>query len=846
MQPGTTSAPAPPTKNTDASSSDDWLAAVHHTGGWRGTGLFLLVVAAAFWGATAMRSGQYAVGATVIAITVVLYGIWLAWDYLTAFLHTALGLQLRRFRMMGVNIVAVSEGLIVDTARQTAYASWHDIEQHASMSTPGAAGLRLTSPARVRRRLRSLRRVTRWSAIDDATPGTVTVDLADFSGHRERSALATAIGMYRPDIADRIIDLIGTTANADTSQAAERPSIENRLPADSDPWLASSFTPTLPAQFMRQTFLWLLPIASLIVVSAPYTSDTGGAAGLAVLALAAAIVFTAVAGRHLLAQVAGGACVFLDLDDPHLERIHRLGTHITATCTGLIVDTADRTIFLPWKGIRTVPQGLLNRAVDITDDVAARATTITGDGWVVTGRPRWRRVGVWRDVQRAQRGSVSLDLDVLHGGVRDTAVLDVIARYCAELSAQEVHLVESHNSPADDRRRKLDLWLADTQLSWVGGGIAVASCIGAFIAVVAVSVYSFIAFPFHVAIGVTFVMFFALFAAIPLIRLSLALIGRPSYRIRWAGAHLAVTAEGFVLTTRGRTDVLHWREVSCIEQRPMEDLDATLLRVPAVNRPTLVGEGISRSHVFPIRFVRRLSDHDGERREIHIDPSAFLSTDTVCELTWRFRPDLAEQLGYPRPGSALDTPTSFTGSFRGIAMAGPDAGRRVMLRLPESRTAIIDYSADKSRVEVHGDLPTVRLTRTGPRNRLRGPIRTYDAHRVTLTMDGEPLQLARIRRSPWTPYRHQYAVSDGAGNLFTLEPDYLISGNTMNAANGIRRTDAGVHVHRLIDGRVSLTPGNAQPGEVALALALAAAFGTRSLQLASIRYAPALLLAGLP
>ena len=818
---------------------DAWLAAVHHTGDVRGFGLFVAFAAALAFGILSITRGEITAGIVVVVVTVALYGLWLSWGHLTALLHATLGLQLRRLRMMGVNVVAVSEGLIIDTAESTSYVSWSDLQTNATIPKPGDGTMRVHAPARNRRRRCSIRLLTRWSDITDATPGSVTVDLADFLAHNEISALAAAISPHRPDLADIIITRHAEKRTPKSSAPTEKyPPIETRLPADDDSWIASSFTRTLPARIVRNILVWLVAIAFLVVVFGDGASSTP--AGFGLLAGSAFVVFCALFGRILVDFFVSSVCVFLGVDDPHVERIRRLGTHVTATCTGLIIDTPDRTVFLPWTGIRTVPQGFATRSVDIHDDAAARSATIIGDGFVITGRRRTRRVGTVRGGNLVPT-RVSVDVDDILGSPNSWQVNAVIRHYCAGLP-----VADSHDAPAEVDKRRFDLWLVSTQLSYVGLALLSAAYVCGFVALVALGITALAVLPRGQAVAVVLVALFALFAAQPICRLLLELAYRPPRRIVWAGCHLAVTAEGFILTTRGRTDTLRWRDITGVETRQMDRLQARLSRIPAIERPTLVGDGVSTSHVFPVRFIRRFTAYTGPRSKVRIDPEVFLTTEDTGELLWTFRPDLAAALGYPQPRSTDDDRGRpvVRSAFRGTVVSRRrDGGTRVLLCLPESRTAIIDYSADRSRIDVHGDLPTVSVVRTGPRHRRRSPIGTYDARRLSLTIDGTPMEIARIRRSPMSPHRHQFAITDGTGNLFTLAPSFVVSGNSMAAANGIRRCGTGITVHRLVDGRVDITPANAYDGEIALSLALAAALGTRSVQLASVRYLPAMALA---
>ncbi|GAB89139.1 hypothetical protein GORHZ_052_00070 [Gordonia rhizosphera NBRC 16068] len=138
-------------------------------------------------------------------------------------------------------------------------------------------------------------------------------------------------------------------------------------------------------------------------------------------------------------------------------------------------------------------------------------------------------------------------------------------------------------------------------------------------------------------------------------------------------------------------------------------------------------------------------------------------------------------------------------------------------------------------------VPTVEIDRVGEQQTDHAPIGTFDPTHLRLTIDGTPVYLTDVVRGLLTPIPHQFVVNDGHGHILRLVADGRTRTEYMHAYRGIREEIVALAVHRHNDGRIDVMAPTSwaesrapKTGELALAVGLAAALGTRSVRLRNL------------
>lgn len=548
------------------------------------------------------------------------------------------------------------------------------------------------------------------------------------------------------------------------------------------------------------------------------------------------------------------------------DRLRRIGEcHVAVTPAGLIIDSPKQTQFLPWSGIKTVPAELVvtGSASPPVNDVPV----ITGRGRVLDHRGSVRRINRWVDSNVAEPAEIVFDLRTLRSNTpRFRKFLEVLRTQLAKVPARSAPPAprpgpstppqpQDHQPVSTPKQkigahsrdgRPVDQWISETSLTYTGAILLALSIIGLALAILAGLVVSLVTLPFaDTALLVIAAVVFA-FVIAPVTRAVLRGVGLPTDRLRWAGCHLAATQDGLIITSRRRTDWLAWSEMSEVVWQPMDPQQAHALTIPVIVRPTIIGPGRSRRHWFPIRHIGPFRGRPGSVAPVAVDLEVFFSPDETARLLWPFRPDLARALGYSQPAPTQSeplTPPDSAGPPQYVLDAlEPGASHTVALK---NGSVTVARRADGAGVQVSGaHLPTVTITRSGASTHRRSPIGSYDARQMSVVVDGVPWHMSRIARHPLSLRRHQFAVDDGRGHLISLDPSYLVSGNEMSTRLGIRREGWLPDVQRTFRGRLNFrtsSPDDAQQAQqLAVGLALATAFGTRTLMLKNIPLIPLL------
>lgn len=572
------------------------------------------------------------------------------------------------------------------------------------------------------------------------------------------------------------------------------------------------------------------------------------------------------------------------------RRLRMMGHNIVATPPGLIVDSRDTTAFVTWQQLADARLNT-DHPTQRTDD-RFPPMTIETSGAIRHRRRKIRLITRWSSISEEQPQTVRIPLTPVYGSDPEMgSVIAVIGDQCPDLGARIDRVMARRDSsskppasgrpapprippavdaphtplPADQTnqhtdppaRSDRDEWIAEKQISSAGFALAATAVVVAVVVSVGGVFLAFLRLPIGIACVIALFVFLVMISAKRLILLGLRAIRRPPDRVRWAGCHLAVTPDGLILTDRRQTAWLAWADMIDVALQPMRKRQARLIDTPVIMRPTLVGNGTTRRHWFPIRHIRPFRFRAGQRGTVAIDPGVFLEPAELARHLWRHRPDLASLYGVPEPGNLQVTYNFSKGSsvlreFRGTRRVTSDGGIAVLMRIPELGPVSIDYSVDHSTVRVQGEhISSVTVHRNGRRRNAWIPIGSADPGMLTATVDGVPMTVARITRNTLSFNKHQYAVTDGRGDLFMIKPTYLVSGNEMQAFRGLRATE-GLHplVRRLRDGRINVTLAGAIDDErdatdLALTLALSAAFGTRTLQLRNLVWLPLYLFSGL-
>ncbi|MFW0783841.1 hypothetical protein AAFP35_04920 [Gordonia sp. CPCC 206044] len=151
----------------------------------------------------------------------------------------------------------------------------------------------------------------------------------------------------------------------------------------------------------------------------------------------------------------------------------------------------------------------------------------------------------------------------------------------------------------------------------------------------------------------------------------------------------------------------------------------------------------------------------------------------------------------------------------------------------------VESRSGPSSITVVGDqVPTVHISRRGGAARRSSPIETLDPAGIEMAVGGQLIEVVHLRRSIFRIREDDYLVTDGHGSLFGLEPEGVwMRRRQMRARSGIRPARRRLIVRRHRDGHIDVkVPAGADvpEGEIALAMAMAAAFGTTTLKVSRL------------
>ncbi len=388
-----------------------------------------------------------------------------------------------------------------------------------------------------------------------------------------------------------------------------------------------------------------------------------------------------------------------------------------------------------------------------------------------------------------------------------------------------------------------DVWLAESGPSGAGCSSAMLGAIVSAIGLIVGIGWAWNTLPANeaqfVAVGLVIVL-----VVLPL-WVSLGLRHSGSlWRVRYLGSHLAVTEDGLTITSRRRTEWLAWSDMTGVELRPMDAKLASGLGIRRINRMMAVGRGATLSGWAPIQRIGDFAPERGRPTQIYLDPGIFVPLDhntAIGRCFWRFRPDIAEALGFRRPEG--DPPTR-----RHTKEPDSDVDELLLCRGSDDGSAVdvvgigrltVAMNRDRSLVEISGEsVPTIRIRRRGGRTTALVPIGTTKLSALKTTVGGEPIEIVLLKRNPFSYFEARYIATDGRGALFLLEAEtkFLVSSAMRVSVGGLIVTERPLMVRRSIGGRIDVaiaehTSGEVAPGEVALAVGLAAAFGTRTVRL---------------
>ncbi|MYR07555.1 hypothetical protein GTV32_15140 [Gordonia sp. SID5947] len=852
------------TRAPEATHRDAWLAAAHSTDALSGLLVLLgvLLTAAIGWGIHA--AGHPYPAYAVFAVVTVFFIGWCAWDGLSRLL-SSFRIPARRFRMMGYNVVATADGLIVDTLSTSGFATWAELAQTADLSVDRGAmkphdkypKIAIVVDGAVIRGRRRSRRVATWASRVDAHPERIRIPLTPtFDPGGALGAVLAVIGDHCPELGTKIdramatvttlperpvsTDPAATTGMRPSTTLPTAPSGSSapKAPVQDIPLVSADRPPRVGPALLLLVFIGL-PALYVVGDLAIGTGDTRITSA-AVTAWAVVVVWFR--GRNRLVRTLSR------IGRVNLDRLHRMNSRLTATPGGLIIDHRRMTEFLPWAGIRTAPHSIASPGSPTPVSEMPPSTLIVGDGVAIPRSRRWRAIGDWAEARSGSPTTVYYDVSSLAGSESYGRLLATLRQNCAGV---EVTAPTTTKDGRRARRRQRDEWLADSQLSSMGTILTVLLVITAAIAVLGGLVVALATQPIQHAVALAVFALLGVIALKPVITSMIRAGGRQPDRFRWAGCHLAVTPDGLILTGRRRTEWLSWAGITGVEPHPMNRRQARILGVPPIVRPTIVGSGLLRSHWFPIRHIGSFRSRQGRRGPVHIDPEVFFDQNEIARHLWRYRPDVAAECGFPEavnvPVTSYGSGDSTHRSLRG-SLTTSDASTAVTLRIPDYGATLTEYFPDQTRIRVSGErIPTVSIERHGGRRRHAIPIGTTKLSSLAITVDGTSVEPARVQRDFVTFRRHQYAITDGTGGLFLMKPTYFVSGNEMQAHRGIRPYALRPIARRHGDGRITLTllgstTDDQDATHIALTLALAAAFGTRSVQLRNIPLLPAHLL----
>ncbi len=290
----------------------------------------------------------------------------------------------------------------------------------------------------------------------------------------------------------------------------------------------------------------------------------------------------------------------------------------------------------------------------------------------------------------------------------------------------------------------------------------------------------------------------------PAPHLALKLICLPVDRTRWVGCHchLAVTPGGVLVTTAFDAEFLPWEAMRGVVPHPLT--------------PT-------QTH-----------------------PAIFLSIEKHSEIGrsyWRYRPDIADAVGFHPPLSDVYLPPRNDVEVTYYGELSSETGGEQVVSVPVAACGTVTVETrNNTSVRVHGPgIPTVEINRIGPVDNDHVPIGTTDPAALHLRVDEIDVHLVEVVRDRFSMIPHQLVVADGFGDVVRLVADEHTRSQKMFVFRGVRNWHLPLWLTRHDDGRIDVTTPKTwvgtdapTPGELALAVALAAAPGTRSVNLRNV------------
>ncbi len=541
-----------------------------------------------------------------------------------------------------------------------------------------------------------------------------------------------------------------------------------------------------------------------------------------------------------------------------VDRIRPLGRHLVVTEKGLILDTPHATRFLPWENVFWVPRAFSGPGVrHPTIDLVGAATEIIGDGRILRRRWPWRAVGEWPNSDDAQPARIRIDVATFLESPQYRRLLSVLRERCKSPATDAAPLRTDLPLPTVDEPGPDD-WLAESGL-----GVRVAKrrfvrravVVGVILAITTV-VSDVVISDSSTArtAGVMTILSVALITVRPIIRGLLRLVGLSTTRTRWVGCHLAVTPGGLLVTDRYGAQYLPWQTMRGVVPYPLDETTARVTGNPQVTTPHIVGEGTAWQHrlISPLRRIGPPSRDAADRRIVAIDPTIVIDPHKHSEIgrcVWKYRPDIAAALGFTSPFSrvASEPPKSVAASINVTCYGKLDPespeGQSMSVIVPECGKVTVERAGGGSSVRVRGaGVPTVDIERTGPVRDENVPIGSADPADLRLTVDGIHVDLGFVVRDKFSRIPHQFVVVDGFGDILRFVSDNVHTHTrVMTLYRGTRDRPLPLTLRRQDNGRVDVTAPKEwtgsdapTPGELALGLALAAALGTRTLNLYNV------------
>ncbi|MYR06595.1 hypothetical protein GTV32_09850 [Gordonia sp. SID5947] len=534
------------------------------------------------------------------------------------------------------------------------------------------------------------------------------------------------------------------------------------------------------------------------------------------------------------------------------DRIRPLGRHIVVTEKGLILDTPHTTQYLPWANVQFVPPAMRSRnQAALTDDILGASTEIIGDGTIVRRRWTWRAVGDWAKHGDGEPAVVIVDVAAFAESFEYSRLLSVLGRYCVAVApSPDAPMTRSR---AETHETQSDVWLAEARLpdrGWhrlqVLRVVVVALSLAATGTWGAVFVWGAEPATTAVMLGV---VAGTLVALRPLLFALFRLVGLPVTRTRWVGCHLTVMTTGLLVTTRSWSEFLAWESMRAVVPHPLDPTPARLLGVPRVHTRCVVGDGSvwQHSQPFPLRRIGRQSRTRSKRSTIYIDPTLFVDTQKYSEIgrcMWEYRPDIAAALGFVPPlrQIALGSSDNVEVTFRGAIDPDSSEGRLMSVTVPACGEVRVLVAHSGTTVRVHGaGVPTIQVERIGPIRDDNLPIGTAEPSDLRVMVGETQVVLTYVVREEFSRIPHQFVVVDAFGDVLRLVADDHTRTRQMILYRGARKRPLQLALRRYDDGRIDvMTPrawtGSRAPtaGEFALAIGLAAAIGTRSVNLNSV------------